>query len=74
MKKRPLAYVKRALVYYGFISVACWSLAHEVGSPERIAISRSYQETMTTLLTISVCMYAPVFCSLLPLQPPNDRL
>ena len=32
----------------------------EFGSPERDAINRSYQETMTTLLTIAVCLCVPV--------------
>lgn len=41
------------------------ALAYEVGSPERQAINRSYQETMTMLLTIAVCVCAPVIiCSL----------
>lgn len=39
---------------------------YEIGSPERLAINRAYQETMTTLLTIAVCVCAPIFlCSLL---------
>lgn len=42
------------------------ALIYEMGSPERIAINRAYQETMTTLLTIAVCICAPVIlCSLL---------
>ncbi|KAM5343691.1 hypothetical protein ACJ41O_012228 [Fusarium nematophilum] len=36
------------------------ALAYPVGSRERIAINRSYQETMTTLLTIAVCVCVPV--------------
>ncbi|CAG9949910.1 unnamed protein product [Clonostachys rosea f. rosea IK726] len=59
----PEAAKVNATVIYGDITAA---LAYEVGTPERIAISRSYQETMTTLLTIAVCMCAPIFlCSLL---------
>lgn len=42
------------------------AMEYEVGSPARIAINRSYQETMTTLLTIALCMCAPILiCSLL---------
>lgn len=42
------------------------ALIYEIGSPERMAINRAYQETMTTLLTIAVCVCAPIFlCSLL---------
>lgn len=41
------------------------AMEYERGSPARIAINRSYQETMTTLLTIALCMCAPVIiCSL----------
>ncbi|KAF4974636.1 hypothetical protein FZEAL_8495 [Fusarium zealandicum] len=41
-------------------------LLYAPGTPERDAINRSYQETMTTLLTIAVCVCAPVIiCSLL---------
>ncbi|VUC33960.1 unnamed protein product [Clonostachys rosea] len=59
----PEAAKVNATTIYGDITVA---LSYEVGTPERIAISRSYQETMTTLLTIAVCMCAPIFlCSLL---------
>lgn len=36
------------------------ALAYEMGSPERIAVNRAYQETMTSLLTIAVCVCAPV--------------
>jgi hypothetical protein len=31
-----------------------------MGSPERIAINRAYQETMTILLSIAVCFCAPL--------------
>ena len=42
------------------------AMEYEPGSPARVAINRSYQETMTTLLTIALCMCAPVIlCSLL---------
>ncbi|KAL9614615.1 MAG: hypothetical protein Q9167_000903 [Letrouitia subvulpina] len=38
--------------------------SYPVGSPERIAINRSYQETMNILLIIAVCLVVP----LLPLS------
>lgn len=31
-----------------------------MGSPERDAINRAYQETMTILLTVAVCIAAPL--------------
>ncbi|KAI9749193.1 MAG: Nuclear import receptor [Chaenotheca gracillima] len=34
--------------------------SYALGSPERIAINRAYQETMTILLTIAVCIAAPL--------------
>ncbi|KAG9255521.1 major facilitator superfamily domain-containing protein [Emericellopsis atlantica] len=37
------------------------ALAYPQGSDERIAINRAYQETMTKLLTIAVCVCAPIF-------------
>jgi hypothetical protein len=41
-------------------------LLYPQGSPIRVAANRSYQETMTTLLTIAVCICAPVvICALL---------
>lgn len=52
----------QALTIYADIEEAT---AYAMGSPERIAINRAYQETMTTLLTIAVCLCAPVvLCSL----------
>ena len=53
----PASEKEQALAIYGDIEVA---LAYEVGSPERLAVNRAYQETMTTLLTICVCVCAPI--------------
>jgi MFS family permease len=48
---------------YASVVKAC---SYEWGSPERDAINRSYQETMTTLLTVAVCMCVPLlFLSLM---------
>lgn len=42
------------------------ALLYPQGSPVRVAVNRSYQETMTTLLTIAVCICAPVIiCALI---------
>ena len=48
------------------------ALSYPVGSPERDAINRSYQETMTTLLTIASCVCVPVI--LLSLLMENYKL
>ncbi|KAH7312523.1 major facilitator superfamily domain-containing protein [Stachybotrys elegans] len=53
----------QAMVIYSDVGQA---LGYPVGSPERDAINLSYQETMTTLLTVALCMCVPVvLCSLL---------
>lgn len=48
-------------VIFGSLTLA---ESYAIGSPERIAINRSYQETMNILLIIAVCLAAP----LLPLS------
>lgn len=48
------------------------ALGYTNGSPERLAINRAYQETMQTLLIISICVSVPVF--LLSLVVKNVRL
>jgi hypothetical protein len=48
----------QAALIYGNVTLA--STGWPVGSPERQAINRAYQETMTTLLTIAVCVCAPL--------------
>ncbi|KAL9595465.1 MAG: hypothetical protein Q9219_006425 [cf. Caloplaca sp. 3 TL-2023] len=50
-----------ALMIFGNLTLA---QSYPVGGPERIAINRSYQETMNILLIIAVCLAAP----LLPLS------
>ncbi|KAL8742192.1 MAG: hypothetical protein Q9190_005285 [Brigantiaea leucoxantha] len=50
-----------ATLIFGNITLA---QSYPAGSPERIAINRSYQETMNILLIISVCLAVP----LLPLS------
>lgn len=51
------------------------AMEYEVGSPARIAINRSYQETMSTLLTIALCMCAPIIiCSLLMSDYKLDKI
>lgn len=63
MEYLPQEAKQNATLIYGDIDNA---LIYEMGSPERIAVNRAYQETMTTLLTIAVCVCAPVvLCSLL---------
>lgn len=48
---------------YGSVLVA--SERYPPGTPERAAINRAYQETMTNLLTVAVCVCVPVIiCSL----------
>ena len=48
----------RAAEIYGNIRLA--SSGWEMGSPTRIAINRAYQETMTQILTVAVCVAVPV--------------
>lgn len=56
----PVAQADAAKIF-GNLTLAA---SYPVGSPERIAINRSYQETMKTLLIISACLCA----TLLPLS------
>lgn len=46
-----------AVKIFGSLTVAT---SYAMGSPERIAINRAYQETMNILLIISVCVAAPL--------------
>jgi hypothetical protein len=48
----------QSALIYGNISLS--SGGWPMGSPEREAINRAYQETMTTLITIAVCVAAPI--------------
>ncbi|KAL8937589.1 MAG: hypothetical protein Q9211_003606 [Gyalolechia sp. 1 TL-2023] len=57
----PLDAQANATSIFGSLSLA---QSYPIGSPERIAINRSYQETMNILLTIAVCLSVP----LLPLS------
>jgi hypothetical protein len=57
-KYLPPDIADQAHLIYGNITLA--STGWPMGSPERIAINRAYQETMTTLLTIAVCVCAPL--------------
>lgn len=62
----------QVMAIYADINVA---MTYEMGSPERIAINRSYQETMTTLLTIALCMCAPILiCALLMSDYKLDKI
>lgn len=46
-----------AILIFGNLTLA---ESYAIGSPERIAINRTYQETMNMLLIIAVCLAAPV--------------
>lgn len=48
----------QATAIYGNITLAI--SGYPAGSPEKIAINRAFQETMTTLLTVAVCCAAPI--------------
>ncbi|RSL81814.1 hypothetical protein CEP51_005587 [Fusarium floridanum] len=48
---------QNATMIFDDINVA---LSYPMNGPERMAINRSYQETMSTLLTIAVCVCVPV--------------
>ncbi|QDS75197.1 hypothetical protein FKW77_008748 [Venturia effusa] len=48
----------QSLLIYGNITLA--STGWPMGSPERDAINRAYQETMTMILTVAVCISAPL--------------
>lgn len=54
----PPSIQDQKLLIFGNVTLA--STGWPQGSPERIAINRAYQETMTILLTIAVCMCAPM--------------
>ncbi|KAL8914499.1 MAG: hypothetical protein Q9171_000852 [Xanthocarpia ochracea] len=47
-----------AISIFGNLTLA---QSYPLGGPERIAINRSYQETMNILLTIAVCLAIPLF-------------
>ncbi|PQE09180.1 siderophore iron transporter mirC protein [Rutstroemia sp. NJR-2017a BBW] len=53
----PAAAQADAQKIYNSINVA---LEYQMGSPERLAINKAYQETMRTLLLISICVSVPV--------------
>lgn len=55
-----------------FGSVTLASTGWPVGSPTRTAINQAYQETMTDILTVAVCVAAP--CILLSLFMKNYKL
>jgi len=59
----------QATTIYNSIDVA---RSYAMGSAERIAINRAYQETMTSLLTVAVCVSIP--CILASLVMKNYRL
>ncbi|KAF4313590.1 Fungal trichothecene efflux pump [Botryosphaeria dothidea] len=48
----------QASLIYGNVTLA--STGWAMGTPEREAINRAYQETMHTLLTVAVCVSAPL--------------
>ena len=52
----PTAKADAALIF-GNLTLAA---SYKVGSPERVAINRSYQETMNILLIIAVCLSVPL--------------
>lgn len=60
----------QAEAIFGNITLA--SQGWPMGSPTRDAINRAYQETMTKLLTVAVCVAAP--CILLSLLMDNYKL
>lgn len=47
----------QATTIFGNISAA---ISYPMGTPERVAINRAYQETMTTLLTVALCISLPL--------------
>jgi hypothetical protein len=53
----PAENASNATMIFNDITVA---MAYPVGSPARNAINLAYQETMTTLLTIAICLTVPV--------------
>ncbi|KIW02141.1 uncharacterized protein PV09_06627 [Verruconis gallopava] len=56
----PEASVGSAELIYGSINYSGNYTLYPVGSPERVAINRSYQETMKLLLTAAVIVAAPI--------------
>ena len=54
----PPSIADQANFIYGNVSLA--STGWEMGTPERIAINRAYQETKTVLLTTAVYVCAPL--------------
>lgn len=65
----PSAAKSNATAIYNSINNA---IIYPMGSPEREAINRAYQETMHTLLIIAICVTVPVF--LLSLLMKNYKL
>lgn len=62
----------QAFEIYGNLTLAT---SFPTGSPERVAINRSYQETMDKILVVSVCLAAPVLLGSLLLRNQNlDRV
>jgi hypothetical protein len=57
-KYAPPSIQNQTVLIYGNLTLA--STGWAAGTPERIAINRAYQETMTILLTIAVCICAPL--------------
>lgn len=54
----PDAAKMNAMTIYNDINVAT---SYAVGTPERAAINRAYQETMHTLLIVAICVTVPLF-------------
>jgi MFS family permease len=54
----PAEIADQAHLIYGNVSLA--STGWPMGSPERIAINKAYQETMTTMLIVACCVAAPI--------------
>ena len=53
----PASAKGEALTIFGSIVTA---QSYRMGTPERVAINRAYQETLNILLIISVCLAAPL--------------
>lgn len=54
----PPSINNQSLLIYGNVTLA--SSGWPMGSPERDAINRAYQETMTIILTVAVCIAVPL--------------
>lgn len=65
----PAAVRDQAHAIYNSVDVA---RSYPMGSPERLAIARAYQETMTNLLTIALCISVP--CVIASLFMKNYKL